>query len=308
MDWPKILDFGFVMPCKIVVICDNRPTMTDSDHIANIGRERGNFNMVRHMKISLAVLGMVTAIQAAAEVAQPADSNPDAWSAKWEASRESGGTENIAAITRVIVVQKVKNEFKIIPMDASEIASATYFDTPKGDAINLALEVNKKLPLTNPQSTNPCLAKIEIAASCLNADGVLDVSDKIWKLYQTSPANNAAKLVAKGPAGSINQVAAWLTSQMNHDGVVLETKNSSMLVRMPLNKNTKQLQALTLDNSADEFVLPAESKRGSGIWSSVSINGHYGIFKILTGQNNPPPGTKVIMEKGNVTTNQKPKS
>jgi hypothetical protein len=80
-----------------------------------------------------------------------------------------------------------------------------------------------------------------------------------------------------------------------------------MLVRMPLNKNTKQLQALILDNSADKFVLPAESKRGSGILSSVSINGHYGIFKILTGEKNLTPGTKVIMEKSNVTTNQKPK-
>ena len=250
------------------------------------------------LKSSMFAVGLFAASRCFGEVAQSLDITPDVWGLKWEAARERGQTEDLTMISRVILVQKVKDELKITPIDASDLASTTYVDTPSEEAINLALEANKQIPVSDPPATNPCLTKIERAAICFDADGVLDASDKIWRLYRTSPVNGAAKLVAKGPAGSLNNAAEWLSSSMNHDGVVLATKGSFILVRIPPKTGRNEMQALTLQNSARKFALPQESAIGSAILGSVAIKGHYGIFRIVTGEDNPPTGTKLILEKG----------
>jgi hypothetical protein len=265
--------------------------------------------MVRQIYLTSLLLagGLITATESPCEVAQNLDTTPDVWGLKWEAARERGQTEDLTMISRLVLVQKSKDELKIIPIDAADLASTTYIDTPSEQAINLALEANKPYPVSDPPAPNPCLTKIERAAICFDSDGVLDASDKVWKLYRTSPVDGSAKLVAKGPAGSLGNAAEWLTSYMNHDGVVLATRGSFILVRIPLKTSGDELQALTLENSAQKFALPQESTKGAAILASVAIKGRYGIFKVVTGDENPTAGTKLILEKGKNKTRAKPK-
>jgi hypothetical protein len=236
--------------------------------------------------------------RASGEVAQSLDIAPDVWGQKWEADRERGQADDLKMISRVVLLHKVKESFKVIPIEAGDLASSTYIDTPSEDAINLALETNKQTSPGKTSAPNPCLTKIEQAALCFDADGILEASDKVWMLYRASPVTGAAKLVARGPAGSLSQVSQWLTSSMNHDGIVITTKGGFILVRIPLKTMGQELQALTLENSAGKFALPKETSRGSAILSSIAIKGRYGIFKVVTGDDNPRPGTKLILEKG----------
>ena len=262
--------------------------------------------MVKIMKSSVVTICLLGSTNLRAEVPNKLGVDPETWGQKWAEDRTGDRTTEGAMMTRIIAVKKGEGALEIVPVDGEALNKLSYLETPDEAAIRLAIETNKPIISGVDNAPNPCLSKMEVAAACLGADAVLDISSGTWILYFVSPSGAAPKGVVKGPAGSPDKISKWVVAQLRHDGVILDEKDGVFLARVPATEQSSDLQALTLKNSANQFVLPAESSKGSALLISVAAKGRYGLFKFMTGEESVRPGTKFIFEKAKQIPKENP--
>jgi hypothetical protein len=143
----------------------------------------------------------------------------------------------------------------------------------------------------------------EAAISLTKADVIVLAPEKgDWQIISFKAGKRETIAKAKPPKSSkAEDIAAWMFTTLNWDGVVLEQRGDYLLVgSTALALGTPQIQALAVDKSAEKWKLSAAEKKGAGLLSLSEAKTGYGIFDVVflgQGVTTLPTGAKIIIEK-----------
>ena len=240
----------------------------------------------------ISVYGMLSALPGLAEVASQAQS-AEAWATAWKAEAAQAGQP--AGSQRMAVVRRMKNGIKVVTLD-KEAAKALPMVQPDQEEVELALEINRPVPVTSPEKQNPCLANSVALAQCVNASVILELAGSKWRLVRLNPAGTGLVKVAEGSAADKDNPEKWLAAELGFDGVILAVKDGVYLAAITNKNSGKEFQALAIKNSEKLSQLPkSKDTSGSALLASVSTWEGFATFKIITGDQ-LPIGTKLVIE------------
>ena len=179
--------------------------------------------------------------------------------------------------------------------DAKKFNQLGFFQTVNAAAIAWDLKLNKR-SFTDREG-------FDVAVTLSRADLIVHapkVGD--WSVFLAK--GDRKKPVAKGapPVGNKeDDLAAWLTTILGWDGVVLEQRGHQLLVGSTSRiLSQPQLQALAVEGSASKIGLNQNERKGSGLLSLIYAKAGIGVFDIVflgQGVKEIPVGTKLVIEK-----------
>jgi hypothetical protein len=195
----------------------------------------------------------------------------------------------------MIVVRRMKTGVKIVPPD-KDAGTSLPMVQPDQEEIDLALEINRPVPVMTPEKPNPCLASSIAVANCVNANVILEMAGAKWRLVKLNPAGTGLVEVAEGNASDKDNPEKWLSAELGFDGVILAVKDGIYLAAISSKNVAKEFQALAIKNSESLSQLPKKNDTsGSALLASVSTWEGFATFKIITGDQ-LPVGTKRVIE------------
>jgi hypothetical protein len=190
-------------------------------------------------------------------------------------------------------------------MEQSEASTDSFLQVPEERQIALSRFVNKGSTIgkLGQSKSNPCEMSYQAISTCWALDAILDVSGKNWVLLRHSEKSNLSEKLVEAPAGSGSDYFKWIHSNLNYDGVIIDSEGDYLLVLLPPGRAGSDIQALTLQDSAGRIVLPRSSIKGTSLLQSIQRAGRFAVFMpVITTPDSAKAfkkGSKLIIEKGN---------
>lgn len=241
-----------------------------------------------------------------AEVANGPKRSAADWGRVWEADEESNRADDdrSAILSRIVVVRKSASGFVVVPIEQADASADSFLKVPEDRQVSLTRFVNKTSSAKQSGSSqaNPCEVSHQTIASCFNVDAILDVSGSRWVLYARNLKSNSLTKIAEGPAGEGDQYFKWVHSKLNYDGIIVDVDGDYLLVLLPPGRAGSEIQALTIQDSAEKVLLPKNRVKGTSLLQSIQRSGRYAVFIAVISDPNAKKsfakGSKLIIEKG----------
>lgn len=231
---------------------------------------------------------------ASAEVAGNAPA-AEAWAREWSAAGKD--RSKTLAGGRVLFVQPVKGGVKLIGSDAAAARKSIPLPVASQDELDLAAEINRPLVVEeDAPRRNPCLASSAVAATCFDADFVLEMGKSKWRLSRFDRSTGKLRGLREAAAGDSESPEKWISAQIRYDGVIVDVKDNFYLAAVVVKNDRTDFQALAIKNSESlEFLPQNKNTNGSALLAAVSVWNGFATFKIVTGDA-LPVGTKLVIE------------